>query len=216
MIKQSDAVAILAARLVCLRPLCQKPHEHRCLDVLSAEVAGHLWRQTSRRRKTEKGRILPLAQRAPLTPPVGRPRSGRFAIAFLNPDIETGMRLEAVAEVLSATFFVLRAALPTPLTSAERSRMLCDSLADDNVDADVRVRWARRVLADDVQSAAQRRTRRRTDPRAKFVVCELSRLCERHFGAPMHDVVTTIATKLGVTAGARGALTREVSRSARR
>jgi hypothetical protein len=218
MIKESDAVANLAARLASLRPLCQKPLEHRWLDVLSAEVAGYLWRQTSRRRKTEKGRILPLAQRAPLTPPVGRPRSGRFAIAFLNPDIETGMRLEAVADLLSATFFLLRTAqgLPTPLSSAQRSRMLCDLLAEDNGEADVRVRWARRVLAGDVQSASQRRTRRRTDPRAKFVVCELSRLCERHFGAPMHDVVTTIATNLGVTAGARGALTREVSRSARR
>jgi hypothetical protein len=163
--------------------------------------------------------MWPSAERAPLTRPIGRPRSGRFAIEFLNPDdVETGMRLEAVADLLSATFFLLRTAqaLPSPLSSAKRSGMLGDLLAEGSVDADVRVQWARRVLACEAHSASQPRMRRRTEPRAKFVMCEVSRLCELHFGAPMHGVVATIATKLGVTAGARGALTREVSRSARR
>jgi hypothetical protein len=219
MIKENDAVAILAARLAYLRPLCQEEREHRWLDVLSSEVARHLWRQTSRRWKTKKGSMWPSAERAPLTLPIGRPRSGRFAIEFLNPgDVETGMRLEAVADLLSATFFLLRTAqaLPSPLSSAKRSGMLGDLLAEGSLDADVRVQWARRVLACEAHSASQPRMRRRTEPRAKFVVCEVSRLCELHFGAPMHGVVATIATKLGVTAGARGALTREVSRSARR
>ncbi len=219
MINESDAIAILATRLACLRPLCQEQREHRWLDVLCADVAGHLWRQTGRRRKTKSSSMRRSAERALLTPPVGRPRSGRFAIEFLYPgDVGTGLRLDAVADLLSATFFLLRAAqgLPTPLSSAERSKMLGNLLAEDNGDADVLVRWARRVLACDAMSASQPRMRSRTDPRAKFVVCEVSRLCKLHFGAPMHGVGTTIATKLGVTAGARGALTREVSRSARR
>jgi hypothetical protein len=123
-----------------------------------------------------------------------------------------------VADVLLGIFSIMRAAqaLPEPPSNEERGRMLADLLAQENVDAGVRLRLAQWVLACEAQSASQPRTRQRTDPRAKFVVCAISRLCERHFGAPMDEVSTRIAISLGCTAGPRGALTREVARSARR
>jgi hypothetical protein len=161
--------------------------------------------------------MLPPANRALLTPPVGHPRSGRFATEFLYPgDVETGRRLDAVADVLCAIFFLARAAqaLPAPPSSQERSRMLGNLLAEEYVDADVRRQWREHILARDAESASQPRTRQRTEPRAKFVVRAISGLCERHFGAPMHEVARKVATALGFTAGARGGLTREVSRSA--
>jgi hypothetical protein len=215
MITTDRMVATLRTRLACLRPQCLAEYENRWLDVLSTDVAPLLWRRTSRRRKTEDGQILPRANRALLTPPVGHPRCGRFAITFLYPDnAETGRRLEAVADVLSGIFFVMRAAkaLPEPISNKERGRMLADLLAQKNVDPGV-AQW---ILVREAQSASQPRTRRRTDTRAKFIVCAISRLCERHFGAPMDEVSSRIAMSLGCTAGARGALTREVSRSARR